>query len=89
MSWKSILKDDEARSSVIGKYMEDMAELHIKMLKLWSELNNDMPEEDVVIFESELENIGQALLDIGTTTGELMVRHNSTLQPIKFQEDKA
>lgn len=89
MSWQNILKDDKILANIIRKFADDTAEPHIKLIQLWAELKDNIPEEDGTRFESEIENIGQTLMKVGKAVSELVIRHDITLNSTDFQEDKA
>tara|TARA_R110000824_G_scaffold35603_2_gene111408 strand:- start:30986 stop:31255 length:270 start_codon:yes stop_codon:yes gene_type:complete len=89
MSWKIILKDDKILANAVEKFADDMAEPHIEMVRIWAELKDSIPEEDVARFEQIVNDIGYAISEVGRLPGELIEHHNSTMSSTDFQEDEA
>ena len=89
MSWKIILKDDKILASAIEKFVDEMTDPNIEMMKIWAELKNNIPEEDVARYEDIVEDIGYAILEVGKMPGKLIHHHNSTMSSTDFQEYEA
>ena len=89
MNWKTIIKEDNIIANAVQKFADDMAEPHIEMIRIWAELKDNIPEEDVARFETIVNDIGHVILEVGKLPGELIQYHNSTMSSTDFQEDEA
>ena len=76
MNCKTIIKEDNIIANAVQKFADDMAEPHIKMVKIWAELKDSIPEEDVARFENMVNDFGYSILGVGKLPGELILHHN-------------
>ena len=86
MSWERILKDNKEFANAIQKFVDDMMGIHLEMIKIWSELKENIPEEDKPRYEELIEEFGQAILVVGKMPGDLIHYYNA-VDSGNFSED--
>ena len=72
--------------NAIGKFVDDMTEPHLKMIKIWDELKKNIPEEDRPRYEDLIEEFGQVILVVGKMPGDLILYYN-TVDSGNFSEE--
>tara|TARA_B100000029_G_scaffold253135_1_gene250096 strand:- start:6512 stop:6772 length:261 start_codon:yes stop_codon:yes gene_type:complete len=84
MSWEEVIKDNKELVNAIQKFVDDITEPHLAMIKVWSELKKNIPEEEMPRYEELMEQFGHTILEAGKMAGDLVHAYNAHN---RFSED--